>query len=175
MNRKTTGRVVLLSLAAVGVVVAIAVILVFNYFAPVAPTQVDRALEAADGWQAGSKALATGQFVSADGVHVVTGTLSVYRGKSGLILRFEDYEATNGPAVYAFVSSSPDAQFDEATATRVLLAGGEEDGMATLRGNFSASLDPSIELESIKSLIVRCDRLGVSFGSAQLALEEPGH
>lgn len=176
MDRRRKGRVALIGLGVLGVIVLIGVFVVFKYFTPVATTEVDQPLQDAEGWTEGLPVLATGQFVSADGAHEVSGTVSVYRGTKGLILRFENYQATSGPKVYIFSSSSPEGDFDAAWSNYVRLAGGAEDGMASLRGNFNATLDPGIELHELGSLIVRCERFEVTFGSAPISpVETTGH
>jgi hypothetical protein len=119
------------------------------------------------------KAVRTGTFRGSDRLHNVEGTVTLYDGPDGLFLRFEGYDATDGPDVYLYLTRKP---HDESTAgvegdgARVLVPGGKE-GRATLRGNFNVRLpDDGTDWAAFEGATMWCDRFNVPFGSA--ALEE---
>ena len=142
--------------------VGLAVFIGLKYFAPKGSTTVDQA-----GPSGSAAAIATGNFRGADATHDASGSVSILRGEGETHLRFEGYDATDGPDVYLYVSSNPDGAFDEG-ATKILVPGGAEDGQATLRGNFNVPLPAGVDPEKIGSVIVWCKRFGVTFGLAEL-------
>lgn len=148
-----------------GVLVAAAVggWVFFTYFAPQASRTVDEALP-----ETGVTRLAGGDFSGADPTHEVSGNVTLYRDDEGHFLRFERYDATAGPAVYFFLSESAEGEYDDATVRKLLAPGGEVDGQATLRGHFNIRLPDGHEPTRYKSLIVYCERFGVTFGSAPI-------
>ncbi len=146
--------------AAVGL--GIAAFIGLKYFAPKGSMIVDHPAPSHS-----TAAVASGTFRGADAAHDVSGSVSILRGEGEAHLRFEGYDATNGPDVYLYVSSNPDGAFDEG-ATRILVPGGSEDGQATLRGNFNVPLPDGVDPEQIGSVIVWCKRFGVTFGLAEL-------
>jgi hypothetical protein len=53
-------------------------------------------------------ALASGMFVGADDFHQGMGTATLYElPDGGLVLRFDEFEVTNGPDLHVFLSSNP--------------------------------------------------------------------
>lgn len=162
----------------VGVAVALAVVVVGYlvadaYFLPEASTRVDEPLpdammddhgmdEMAEGMP---HAVARGTFSGADALHSVSGAVALYEGEDGWFLRFEDYEATDGPDVYFYLVKG-DGAVEE--GYRVLVPGGEE-GRATLRGNFNVPLEgDAMDWSAYDGVVVWCDRFDVRFGSATL-------
>lgn len=131
-----------------------------KYFAPKGSTDVDHEAPADH-----AERLAGGQFSGADAAHHVEGTVTVVRDGDDALLRFEGYDATNGPDVYFYISPDREGEYNEA-ATKILVPGGAEDGQATLRGNFNVPLPADIDPETIGSVIVWCKRFSVTFGTA---------
>lgn len=151
-----------------GALVALAIVgvIAYAFFLPENEQTVDQMLDA------GSTAISSGAFSGADSVHHVSGTVALHRAADGShFLRFEDYEATAGPDVYFFLArADADGYGDlESTGLRVRVPGGEEDGRATLRGNFNVPLPAGFSPAAWGEVAVWCDRFNVLFGSADLA------
>lgn len=113
---------------------------------------------------AGPKPVATGAFTGADRLHSVSGTVTLYHDAEGAFLRFEDYEATDGPDVYYYLARSGEPI---ESGIRVLVPGGNE-GRATLRGNFNVPLEGAMDWTTYDTIVVWCDRFDVTFGTAEM-------
>lgn len=159
-----TNRKLLVAGAAVGAVALAAV--AYAFFLPEADTILDEALPA-DG---DARALKTGTFAGADRAHRVEGTVTLYEGADGHFLRFEDYDATDGPDVYFYLvrdagASSRDAVEGDGLLVRV--PGGTE-GRATVRGTFNVPLPADFDPSLWNGVAVWCDRFDALFGDATL-------
>lgn len=165
-NRWILVGAVILVLGLAGYVVAEA------WFLPEASTRVDRPLDEMEGddMQDGAtggmapEALANATFRDGDALHHVSGTVTLYHGADGDFLRFEDYEATDGPDVYFYVVKGATDTVD-GDDVKVLVPEGT-DGHATLRGNFNVPLPPGMDWSAYDGVVVWCDRFDVEFGSA---------
>lgn len=115
-------------------------------------------------------ALKTGTFQGADRYHHVSGTVTLYRLDDGShLLRFEDYEATDGPDVYVYLTpGGPEGSDVEGDGLKVLVPGGGEDGQATLRGNFSVPLPGDVDPDDWSGVAIWCEDFNVLFGGAEL-------
>jgi hypothetical protein len=110
-------------------------------------------------------ALATGSF---HGVHHETrGTATVYRLPDGKrVLRFTDFETSNGPDVQIYLVAAGDAS-DNATVTR---AGFVNLGaMKGNRGDQNYEIPESVDLSKYRAVTVWCRRFSVNFATAPLA------
>jgi hypothetical protein len=108
--------------------------------------------------------LASGTFVSRE--HETTGTVRVLRlPDDRVIVRFEDFETSNGPVLVVWLSQNTadgdDAAFDDHYFS-----------LGPLKGNIGdqnyvvpAEVDPT----GWTSVVVWCDRFNVSFGAANLS------
>jgi hypothetical protein len=107
--------------------------------------------------------LATGEFVSLD--HGTSGTVRVLELADGRqFVRFEDFETSNGPAVYVYLSTNPaggpEGAFDD-----------EYLDLGSLRGNVgdqNYELPADVDLSRYASVVVWCDRFDSAFGAADL-------
>ncbi|MGQ0535320.1 MAG: DM13 domain-containing protein [Methanobacteriota archaeon] len=149
------------------VAIAAAAYVGLTYFAPEGSTALD------EDASAGAATLASGSFSRADSLHNVQGTVSVQRDASGVyFLRFEDYEATDGPDVFFYVvekGQDPASANPETYGMKVLAPGGADGGEATLRGNFNVPLPAGFDAARYGGVAVWCDQFNVLFGSATLA------
>jgi hypothetical protein len=108
--------------------------------------------------------LAAGEFVSLD--HGTSGTVRVLGLADGRqFVRFEDFETSNGPAVYVYLSTNPaggpEGAFDD-----------EYLDLGSLRGNVgdqNYELPADLDLSRYASVVVWCDRFDSAFGAADLS------
>ena len=110
-------------------------------------------------------ALESGRF---HGVHHETkGRATVYRMANGKrVLRFTEFETSNGPDVQVYLVAAPDAQ-DNATVTK---AGFVNLGaMKGNRGDQNYEVPDGVDLAKYRAVTIWCRRFAVNFGSAPLA------
>jgi|AntRauTorcE11898_2_1112593.scaffolds.fasta_scaffold02068_2 hypothetical protein len=123
----------------------------------------------ADDGSAGATVLKTGEFVGKDN-HECSGTVEVARDDDGTFLQFREYEQTQGPDVYCYVTPDPDpdtsAEID--AGTKVRIDDGADDGEMTKTGTFSQSLSPEVDVDGAMGVGVWCDDFSVPFGAATL-------
>ena len=109
--------------------------------------------------------LATGRFHGV--AHQSMGTAAIHRLADGRrVLRFTDFETSNGPDVHVYLVAADDAA-DSATVTR---AGFVELGQ--LKGNIgdqNYELPASIDLGRYRAVTIWCKRFSVNFATAPLA------
>ena len=108
--------------------------------------------------------LATGSFHSV--AHKSMGTAAIHRLADGRrVLRFTNFETSNGPDVRVYLVAADDAT-DSAAVTR---AGFVE--VAELKGNVgdqNYELPASIDLERYRAVTIWCKRFSVNFATAPL-------
>ncbi|WP_101296229.1 DM13 domain-containing protein [Halegenticoccus soli] len=159
MERRTilVGALAVVLVAAGGVFAA-------ELFVPERVTAVDESPVGDD-----AEALKTGTFVGKAG-HDVSGTVTLYRDGDGYFLLFEEYEQTQGPDVFVYLtpSSDPDTGEEVAAGTRVLVDGGADGGESTKVGTFVQRLPDDVDPNEYDGVSIWCDRFGVPFGAAAL-------
>ena len=111
--------------------------------------------------------LASGRFHSV--AHQTTGTATIYQlaGQSR-VLRLSNFSTSNGPAVYVYLVALPDAGDDSA----VLAA--DKVNLGPLKGNVgdqNYELPANIDLTRFRAVTIWCQRFGVNFATAPLALQ----
>lgn len=130
---------------------------------------VNEALPVAMMESAGSVAepasLASGTFHGV--AHETKGTATVFKLATGeRVLRFTDFETSNGPDVRVYLVAAADAK-DNETVTK---AGFVELGpMKGNRGDQNYELPATIDLARYQTVTIWCKRFGVNFASAPLA------
>jgi electron transfer DM13 len=111
--------------------------------------------------------ISEGPFSGADALHQSTGTLTVLKTGGGtILLRFTDFEVTNGPSLKVYLAKAA----DPATASDVLDGGWIS--LGALRGNIgdqTYTLPDNVNLSDYKSLVIWCEPFKVLFASAPLA------
>lgn len=151
------GGVALVIVVAVGLFAA-------PLFLPEKAKQVDEAaLE-------GEATLVQGAFRGSAG-HDVSGVVRIIEVDGVHYLRFENYEQTQGPDVFVYLtpSSSPD-DYDEIRAgVKIRLGGGADGGESTKEGSFNQRLPDDLDVSSFHGVGIWCDRFRVPFGYASLA------
>jgi hypothetical protein len=109
--------------------------------------------------------VARGTFTGADGFHRGQGTATVYRLGDGLILRFEDFQVTNGPDLHVILAAhaAPKSSAD-------VRQGYVE--IAKLKGNVGEqnyTLPAGLRLEDYRTVVIYCQPFHVVFATAPLA------
>ncbi len=107
--------------------------------------------------------LTVGSFIMIDPVHSADGTATVYELPEGnRVLRFEDFQSTNGPQLHVFLSK------ENPTTT---FAGLGEDAidLGPLKGNIgnqNYDIPADINLDEYQSVVIYCVPFSVVFSSA---------
>ena len=132
--------------------------------AVVSPTEAAAATPTAP--PADPVALLEGGFFGADAFHQGKGSATVYDlGDGSRVLRFEDFEVTNGPDLRVLVTPDPNP-FDHAALAE---AGYTE--LGRLKGNIgnqNYDIPPEVDTDSIGSVIIYCKPFAVIFSVAPL-------
>lgn len=162
MNRRTV-------LGAVGGVAAVGVggYLGVELFAPERATDVDddRSTGNTD-----ATVLKTGAFVGKDD-HRCVGTVEFVEDAEGFFLQFRDYDQTQGPDVFCYLTPAEDPETAAAVnaGEKVLIDGGADGGEMTKTGTFAQRLgDVDVDPETTNGVAIWCDRFSVPFGAATL-------
>lgn len=152
--------------AAAVVLGIVALIVVRAYFWP------EQATRANDAAPEGATIVATGAFAGAgDGVHHVSGTAKILRVGESYVLRFEDYDQTQGPDVFVYLTTSaaPSSKSEIESGLRILIQGGAEGGESTKEGSFQQPLPAGFAPEKYHGIAIWCDRFDTLFGRAELS------
>jgi len=114
-----------------------------------------------------SQTLLAGRFHGV--AHETKGTATVYQFPDGKrVLRFADFETSNGPDVQVYLGMAADAN-DNATVTQAgFVSLGSIKGN---RGDQNYDLPMDLDLAKIHSVTVWCRRFGVNFATAPLAAQ----
>ncbi len=111
-------------------------------------------------------ALLEGGFIDGDFLHYGDGTATVYDlGDGSRVLRFEDFEVTNGPDLRVLVTPDPNPFDHDALAE----AGYTE--LGRLKGNIgnqNYDIPPEVDTDSIGSVVIYCKPFAVIFSVATL-------
>jgi hypothetical protein len=115
---------------------------------------------------AGPVAVAAGNFASRNR-YTVTGTVTVYEIEDGSrTLRLEDFESTNGPDLYVYLTAADHADDDEELDRDVV-------DLGALRGNIgdqNYDIPDDVDLAHHDTVVIWCLRFTSSFGAADLTL-----
>lgn len=98
-----------------------------------------------------------GDFQDADSFHKVRGTATVLTDGEKRYIRFENFEATNGPDLYVYLSNDLDA-------TSYV-------NLGELKGNIgdqNYEIPAEVDLEEYPYALIWCEQFSVLFGSAEL-------
>ena len=156
-------------LVVVGVVVALVAVggfLASDLFLPEQSTTVNEAPVPAD-----ATAVKSGTFSGADAAHDVSGTVTLYQDGDGYFLRFENYQQTQGPDVFVYLTpaENPETSADVEAGTKVLVDGGADGGESTKEGTFTQRLPADFDPGRYDGVSIWCDDFSVPFGSASLS------
>lgn len=115
--------------------------------------------EAMDEWAVAG----AGQFVGADSFHQGSGSATIYQQGNQRVLRFEDFEVTNGPDLHVILSTNP----DPASSGDI----GEYIDLGQLKGNQGSQnyeIPNDVDLSQYQSVVIYCMPFHVVFSTATL-------
>lgn len=113
---------------------------------------------------ADSKELARGTFVDADRLHKGSGIALIVQTGSQHVLRFEDFQVTNGPDLYVYLAVHPQPKNRKDIDQGYLSLG-------KLKGNIGAQNYPlpvGADLGRYRSVVIYCQPFSVVFSIATL-------
>jgi hypothetical protein len=107
-----------------------------------------------------------------DAARLPGAAVELARDADGLFLQFRDYEQTQGPDVFCYLTpgEDPDTAEEIGAGVKVLVDGGADGGEITKTGTFAQSLpdDLGIPPEETSGVGIWCDNFSVPFGAATL-------
>jgi electron transfer DM13 len=110
-------------------------------------------------------ALLRGSFIEIDPVHGASGTATIYSlADNSRILRFEDFQSTNGPELHVILSK-------ETPSSTLGSIGSDYVDLGLLRGNVgnqNYDIPTDLDLSQFRSVVIYCVPFGVVFSSATL-------
>lgn len=110
--------------------------------------------------------LSSGSFTRVDDLHAAEGSATIYRTPEGqLILRLENFKATNGPDLYVSLSGHPmPRSSDEAHASGYR----EIARLKASQGNQNYELPADLDPTQYRSVVIYCRAFSVVFSTAEL-------
>ncbi len=109
--------------------------------------------------------LAQGNFHNV--AHDTKGVAAVYQLADGKrVLRFSEFETSNGPAVHVYLVAADDATDNDTVKKSGFLSLGPIKGS---KGDQNYDLPADADLSKYRAVTVWCERFGVNFGTAPLA------
>ena len=113
-----------------------------------------------------ARAVAMGSFKDADAFHRGSGTATIYRTPDGSeVLRLEDLNVTNGPALHVVLSTHPDPERSEQVKQEGYVDLGDLKGN---RGNQNYPIPAGVDTSIHKSVVIYCYPFAVVFSVATL-------
>ena len=112
------------------------------------------------------EAVAMGSFKDADAFHRGSGTATIYRTPDGSeVLRLENLDVTNGPALHVVLSTHPDPERSEQVKQEGFVDLGDLKGN---RGNQNYPIPAGVDTSVHKSVVIYCYPFAVVFSVATL-------
>ncbi len=112
------------------------------------------------------QAVAMGSFKDADAFHRGSGTATIYRTPDGSeVLRLENLDVTNGPALHVVLSTHPDPERSEQVKQEGYVDLGDLKGN---RGNQNYPIPADVDTSIHKSVVIYCYPFAVVFSVATL-------
>jgi hypothetical protein len=128
------------------------------------PLWIDREVSESLNRTEATKVLATGQFTGADAVHQGSGKAELIDTGSQVVVRFSDFEVTNGPDLYVWlVRDGNISESGDVKASTWL-------DLGLLKGNIgdqNYALPAGTEPSEFSTVVVWCKRFGVLFAAAE--------
>lgn len=111
--------------------------------------------------------IASGNFRDADSFHKGSGKALIYKDhQSNLLLRLEDFQVTNGPDLYVFLSPHSDPKLPSEVKTEGYLNLGRLKGNM---GNQNYDIPQGTEIDQFESVVIYCLAFNVTFSVASLS------
>ena len=112
------------------------------------------------------QAVAMGSFKDADAFHRGSGTATIYRTPDGSeVVRLENLDVTNGPALHVVLSTHPDPERSEQVKQEGYVDLGDLKGN---RGNQNYPIPAGVDTSIHKSVVIYCYPFAVVFSVATL-------
>jgi hypothetical protein len=113
--------------------------------------------------------LSEGRFEGTAG-HDVSGRVQLFELDGVHYLRFVEYEQTQGPDVFVYLTpaADPDTGAEIAAGRKVLIDGGADGGESTVEGTFVQRLPDDVDPTAYSGVGIWCDRFRTPFGLATL-------
>ena len=112
------------------------------------------------------QAVAMGSFKDADAFHRGSGTATIYRTPDGSeVLRLENLDVTNGPALHVVLSTHPDPERSQQVKQEGYVDLGDLKGN---RGNQNYPIPAGVDTSIHKSVVIYCYPFAVVFSVATL-------
>ncbi len=147
-------------------VVAVALVAAWYWFRPdrlVTNVRVNEGMPVVQGGPSGQP-VASGTFYSI--LHPTAGTATIYRmGDGSNILRFTNFDTSNGPDVHVYMVAADDAK-DAASVERAGFV-----DLGVIKGNVGDQnyvLPSDLDLTKYRAVSIWCKRFSVNFGAAAL-------
>lgn len=129
------------------------------------PLWIDTVVSEAAPAVAGNQVIATGAFEGVDAVHQGEGTATVLQTDAGVVIRFTEFEVTNGPALQVWLVKHPDPR------TNGEVTGSEYVPLGALKGSIgdqNYTVPAGVDISEYGSVVVWCEPFGVLFAGAPL-------
>lgn len=108
---------------------------------------------------------ATGSFIQIDVVHGASGTVTLYElPDQRKVLRFENFQSTNGPDLHVLLSRDPDPRTHEALGEDYIELGRLKGNV----GNQNYDVPSNIDISQYQSVVIYCQPFQVVFSTATL-------
>jgi len=112
----------------------------------------------------GPEVLVQGQFQDADDFHKGSGTATIYKLPDGShVLRFDDFQATNGPDLHVLLAANPQATDHDSL--------GEYLDLGSLKGNIGGQnyeIPTDVDVSAYSGVVIYCMPFHVVFATAAL-------
>lgn len=109
--------------------------------------------------------VAQGQFVDADSFHQGSGQARVFQLDEQRVLRFEEFEVTNGPDLHVILTRNP-------SPARRSEVGDDYVDLGSLKGNVgnqNYDIPPEVDLAAFRGVVIYCVPFHVVFATATLS------
>ncbi len=116
--------------------------------------------EVADEWAV----FGTGNFVGADDFHLGAGVATIYQLDDEQVLRFEDFDVTNGPDLHVILSKHPNPSNRDELGTDYL----HLEALKGNQGNQNYEISAGTDLSEYQSVVIYCMPFHVVFATATL-------
>jgi len=130
------------------------------------PLWIDRVVSESGPSAASSRVVATGTFSGTDAIHQGKGTATVLETDQGAIVRFTDFEVTNGPDLKVWLVKHENPRSSSDVSDSEWLA------LGPLKGNIgdqNYDVPADADISEFGSVVVWCEAFGVLFAAAPLA------
>lgn len=130
------------------------------------PLWIDRAVSETFVVSAAAQTLATGTVAGEDSVHRGQGNVEVIRTGAETVLRFTEFEVTNGPDLYIWLVKDVVESASGVKASEWVELG-------ALKGNVgdqNYTIPTDVDVTDFGTVVVWCKQFGVLFASAELVL-----